>query len=113
VAVCPGETVAVEEDPEAIPRLKSWPVPVKLTVWGLPMAESVIESVAVRVPPAVGVNVKSIVQLDPAATLPPQLSVAAKSSASVPVTEMLAMGSGVMARLESVTVCALLVVPIA
>ena len=42
MAVCPGVNVAVEEDPEAIPTLKSCPVPVKFTLCGLPGALSVI-----------------------------------------------------------------------
>ena len=51
------------------------PVPVKLTVCGLPAALSVMVIVPVRVPVAVGVNVTLIVQLAPTATKPPQVFV--------------------------------------
>ena len=44
------------------------PVPVRLTVWGLPVALSVRVTAAVRVPLAAGVKVTLIVQLAPAAT---------------------------------------------
>jgi hypothetical protein len=50
-------------------------VPVKLIVWGLPLALSVMVSEALRDPVAVGVNVTMIVQLAPAKTLLPQLFV--------------------------------------
>ena len=43
-------------------------MPVRLTVWGLPVALSVRVTAAVRVPLAVGVKVTLIVQLAPAAT---------------------------------------------
>jgi len=42
-------------------------------------------NVPVRVPVAVGEKVTFMVQFAPAATLPPQLSVAANSEASVPL----------------------------
>ena len=48
-------------------------VPVRLTVWGLPVALSVRVTAALRTPLAVGVKVTLIVQLAPAATLAPQL----------------------------------------
>ena len=89
-------------DPEAIPRLKSWPVPLRLTVCVLP-ATSLLLSVMViepeRVPVAVGVNVTLIVQLPPAATLDPQLLVWAKS----PLAVMLVMLRPCVPRLFSVT----------
>ena len=44
---------------------------------------------AVRVPAAVGVNVTLVVQLAPATTLPPQLSVSLKSPGLAPVKLML------------------------
>src|SRR5258705_11485587 len=53
------------------------PVPVRLTICGLPVASSVIVMVPVRVPVAVGVNVTLIVQLAPAATEVPQVLVCA------------------------------------
>jgi hypothetical protein len=44
------------------------PVPVRTTVWGLPLASSLTLSEAVRLPPAEGVKVILIVQAAPAAT---------------------------------------------
>jgi hypothetical protein len=67
------------------------PVPVRLTLWGLPLALSARVMAAVRVPLAAGVKVTLIVQLAPAATLAPQLLVWAKSLALVPVSAMLEM----------------------
>ncbi len=51
------------------------PVPLRLTLCGLPAALSVIDSVPVRVPVAVGVKVTLMVQLAPAATEAPQVFV--------------------------------------
>ena len=51
------------------------PVPVRLTVCGLPLALSVMLTEAVRVPGAVGVNLTLIVQLPPAATELPHVLV--------------------------------------
>jgi hypothetical protein len=51
------------------------PVPVRLTVCGLPVALSVMLTEAVRLPEAVGVNVTLIVQLPPAATELPHVLV--------------------------------------
>ena len=51
------------------------PVPERLTVWGLPLALSVMLTEAVRLPLAVGVKVTLIVQLAPAATELPQVLV--------------------------------------
>ncbi len=51
------------------------PVPVRLTVWGLPVALSVRVTAAARVPLAAGVKVTLMVQLAPAATIAPQLLV--------------------------------------
>jgi hypothetical protein len=53
------------------------PVPVTLTVCGLPAALSEMLTVAVRVPVTVGVNVTLIVQLPPAATELPHVLVSA------------------------------------
>ena len=60
-------------------KLTMVPVPVKLTVCGLPAALSVIVSVALTVPLATGVKETEIVQLAPAATLDPQVFVCEKS----------------------------------
>jgi hypothetical protein len=51
------------------------PVPVRLTVCGLPLALSVMVRVPLRTPVAVGVKVTLIVQLAPAPTLAPQVLV--------------------------------------
>jgi hypothetical protein len=79
------------------------PVPLRLTVWGLPPALSAIASDALRVPAAVGVNVTLIAQLLSAATLLPQVLVSAKSPGFVPPMLMLAMFSVASLVLESVT----------
>ena len=80
------------------------PVPVRLTVWGLPLALSVRVMAAVRVPLAAGVKVTLIVQLAPAATLDPQLLVCAKSLALVPVAARLVRVKAALPVLLSVTV---------
>jgi hypothetical protein len=55
------------------------PVPVRLTVCGLPLASSDTDSVPVRAPPCVGVNVTETVQFAPAASVAPQVLDCAKS----------------------------------
>jgi hypothetical protein len=60
---------------------KSCPAPVRLTVCGLFEALSVIESIAVRAPLAVGLKTTPMEQLAPAAKLLPQELVATKSTA--------------------------------
>ena len=60
------------------------PVPDRLTVWGLPLALSLMLTEAVRLPLAVGVKVTLMVQLPPAATELPHVLVWAKSPALVP-----------------------------
>lgn len=65
------------------------PVPLRFTLWGLVGSESLIVTLADRLPAAVGVNVTLIVQLPPGAMLVPQLLVRAKSPGLVPVIEML------------------------
>jgi hypothetical protein len=51
------------------------PVPVRLTVWGLPAALSLIDNVPVRVPLCVGLKVTLMVQFASAARLEPQVFV--------------------------------------
>src|SRR6266513_3634560 len=64
VLTAPWTTVTVVG---AAPSVKSVPVPVRLTVCGLPQALSVMVKFPVRAPAAVGVNVTLIVQVfDPA-----------------------------------------------
>ncbi len=64
--------MAVVWDPCAAVTLKSVPAPERATVCGLPVALSVIVTIADRAPTAVGVKVTMIVQFAPAATLVPQ-----------------------------------------
>ena len=79
------------------------PVPVTLAVCGLSLALSVTVRVALRVPVAVGLNVRLIVQLDPAATLEPQLLVCAKSPLLVPVMAMLVIDSAALPEFDRFT----------
>jgi hypothetical protein len=83
------------------------PVPVSVAVCGLPAVLSTMLNVPVRVPAAVGLKVTLIVQLAPAATEVPQVSLSAKS----PVAEMLVMLKAMLPVLDSITLCAALVVP--
>jgi len=55
------------------------PVPINCTVCGLPCALDVTVIMPIRVPDAVGTKLTFIVQLTPAARLPPQLPVSRKS----------------------------------
>jgi len=71
VADCPDATVAEVEEPGDAASVKSWPVPVRAMVWGLLTPLSVIVSVPLRAPAAVGVKVTLIVQLAWDATEPP------------------------------------------
>jgi hypothetical protein len=91
------------------------PVPLKLTVCGLPGSLSRMTRVADRTPAAVGLNATVIVQLASPAMLPPavqELDSIAKSSAFVPkavrgaklTTVRLEMVSGVLPRFVSMTV---------
>ena len=69
------------------------PVPLRRTICGLLSASSVIESVPLALPAALGLKVTLIVQLSPDARLEPlQVSVSPKSV----VTAMLAMVSVVV-----------------
>lgn len=68
-------------------KMKSSPVPVSVTVCGLPTALSVMVTAPVLAPPAVGLKVTLRVQLALAATLEPQLLVWEESPPAV----MLAM----------------------
>ena len=81
------------------------PTPVKPSVWGLPEALSVTDSVALLVPVAVGVKVTLMVQVWPTGTAAVQLFVGAKSPLFVPVivTPLTVTGSVLVAALVSVT----------
>ena len=86
--------------------LGATPVPVRLTVCGLPVALSVTVMVPGWLPVAVGVKVTVMVQLAPAATEVPQVLVWAYGA----LAAMLVMFSAPVPALVSVTVCAALVV---
>ena len=87
------------------------PVPERVTVWGLPVALSVIVSEAVRLPVAEGVKVTLTVQFDPAATEVPQLLVCPKSLELIPVTNILVKFSDALPEFVSTTTWAGLPVP--
>src|SRR5271169_3413011 len=80
------------------------PVPVKLTVCGLPLALSVMVIVPGCEPVVVGVNVTLMVQFAPAATEAPQVLVCVYFA----LAAMLVMVSAAVPGLVSVTVCAAL-----
>ena len=80
------------------------PVPVRLTVCGLPAALSKMLTDAVRVPAAVGAKVMLIVQLPPTATELPQVVVSGKSPGLAPVTPKLVMPKMVLPLFVKVTV---------
>jgi hypothetical protein len=103
-----------ETAPGRRPRAKLWyytPVPVRLTICGLPPPSSLTEIAAVRIPVWVGVKVALMVQFAPAATLEPQVLVSAKSPGSAPVMLMLVMFKVVLPTLVRVTVWGALVCP--
>ena len=85
-------------------------LPMSVTICGLPGAESVTATSALRTPAAVGVKVTVIVHVAPAGSAAGQLLVSAKSSGSAPVRAMLEIVCGV-SPFVSVTVCVWLVVP--
>ena len=87
------------------------PVPVRETVWGLPLALSAMLSVAVRAPMAAGVKVKSTVALAFGATLMGDAVVDANSAALAPVIEMLEITRFAFPVLVMVTDLAAPVVP--
>ncbi len=95
------------DEPEGAAKVKSWPVPLRATLCGLPEALSEILIVPVRLPPAVGLKVTEIEQLAPALTVVPQVLVWEKS----PLAVMPEMVSEALPVLVSVTVCAALLVP--
>ncbi len=94
---------------EVVERLTTGmaPVPLRLTVCGLPLALSAMLNWPVTGPGAVGLKVTLKVQLAPAATLEPQLLVSAKPG----LMDTFEMVSAPSPRLDSLTVCAAPVVP--
>ena len=90
------------------------PVPVRLTVWGLPLALSASVRLPVRVPVAPGVNVTLIMQPPLAATGALVLQVVPlAATAKSPVAAMLVKVRGAVPLLVTVTALAPLVVPTA
>ena len=87
------------------------PVPVRLTIWGLPVALSVIVSEAARLPVAEGVKVTLKVQWLPVASEVAQVLVGTKSLALVPVTATLVRLRAASPVLFKVTLCASLTTP--
>jgi hypothetical protein len=81
------------------------PVPVRLTICGLPMALSVTVISAVRLPADVGVNVTLIVQLPPAASELPQVEVSGKSPELGPVAATLVMLKAALPLFVRMTDC--------
>jgi hypothetical protein len=98
-----GKTVALEA---------ANPVPVRVTAWGLLVAESVKVRVAVRVPAAVGLNTTLAEQLAAAARLAPQVAPEiVKSEALAPVMAIPLMVTAVVRPLASVADCDALLDP--
>lgn len=87
------------------------PVPLRFMVAGVAEALSVMVSVAVRVPVAVGLKVTKIVQLEPAEIEVPHVLASEKAAALVPVTAMLVMVRDWSLLSVSVTDCAELAAP--
>jgi hypothetical protein len=86
------------------------PVPVKVTRWGLPLALSVTERVALRAAATVGLNVTLIVQFAPAARLEAHVFVKAKSPGFAPEMAMLVIVRDASPVFDRVTLRAALVV---
>src|SRR2546427_1397287 len=88
------------------------PVPIKLITWGLPPASSVMVMAPARVPMAVGAKLMLIVQLAPAARLPPFAQVVPDAGVKSPLgATMVRMVNVALPVLVSVTVCGALIVP--
>jgi hypothetical protein len=107
VAVPPGEMAADVDEPGGAVKKKSSPVPVSVTICGLPSALSMMVTAPVLSPPAVGLNATLRVQLVLAATFGPQLLVWEES----PLVETLAMLRVALPVLVRVTIWAGLEVP--
>jgi hypothetical protein len=98
---------------DALPDVELVPVPVRLTVCGLLVAESVKLRLAVRVPVAAGLNTTEAEQLVAAARLVPHVLLEMlKSPGFVPVIAMLLMLMEELVPFDSVTDCAPLLDPV-
>jgi len=101
--------VAEVDPPAAALSEKSVPVPVNGTVCGLPVALSVTDTLAARLPADVGLKITVIMQFCPAARVAGFMGhvvVSGKSLLLAPVTVMLAMVSDAFPVLLSVIICA-------
>jgi hypothetical protein len=87
------------------------PVPLRVAVWGEPVAASATLRDAVRLPTVCGVNVTAIVQLVPAGKVALQLFVWLKSELAVPVTLMPLIDNAALPGLDNVIVWSALAVP--
>ena len=94
-----------------IPANAALPVPVRLTVCGLPVSESAMLTEAVRIKGAVGANLTEIVQFAPWASELLQVFVSEKSPALAPARLMPVMVKLALPVFVRVTLCAELVVP--
>lgn len=115
VAVCPALNVADVELPGAALILRSLVVPIKGADCGLPAALSLTVRFPFRVPVALGVNETSILQLEPAASIPPVIghvvTLIAKSLLSAPLIAIPEIVRVALPGLLSTIVCPALVVP--
>jgi hypothetical protein len=100
----------VFEAPVATSIVKSVPMPLSATACGLPVASSVIVTLAARLPVAVGLNVTLIEQFAAAATLAPHVFVSEKSVLFAPVIVTLVMLSVAVPLFVKVTFWAALLV---
>ena len=98
-----GEKLRAEGD-----SVTAVPVPLRLTVWGLPLALSLMVRVPIRDPTAVGLNATLIVQLVCGARMVPQVFAGIMKS---PEATMLLMASVVVPVLPKTTFLEALVVP--
>jgi hypothetical protein len=107
-------TVALLEVPLPRPSEKSGPVPESATIRGLPVALSLMESVATRLPPVVGANCTLIEQLPPGLNADWQpLLLTAKSPGFCPPIETLVTVRSAAPVLVTCTTLGALLVPVA
>jgi hypothetical protein len=119
VTTCPALAVPTSRLPKATDvgdnvTAGATPVPVRLTVCGLPAASSVTSSIPARTPTAVGVNLTVMAHVPFAASvagLTGHVLVCPKSPGFTPLIPMLLIVSGTLPLLVSVTTCPALVVP--
>jgi len=100
----PGWTLCVGAGALTVNPGDVTPVPLRVEVWGEPLALSATETLAVNAPPASGVNVTEMTQDPAAASVVPQLLVWAKSVGLAPVSVMPEIVSAALPGFESVTV---------